>query len=272
MTEKMYNEPIFTLGHLRLLAIYLVTIVALVAGTATHVCWAQDGDEKIPFAGADVFLELNNTDGDLCIHGSIDGDAWKRMSIEDPRGRKIMKVYAEGKLRKHGLTQIDFESANPSFDELDPSVFFKRFPEGEYKIEGRTIDGHEIKSTAILTHVLPGPPENIAVNGVELSDGCDDGPGPWVPGPHFVITWDEVTKSHPELGRPGEPIEVEYYQVILEGLDVGRSFTAYLHPEVTEINVPETFYNYSCCALKLTILVKEASGNKTATVTCFSIE
>jgi hypothetical protein len=270
MTRKMYKESIFTRRHLLLLAIYLVPIIALVAGIATHVCWAQDGDEEISFTDADVFLELNNTDGGLGIQGSIDGDAWKRMSIEDPKGRKIMKVYTGGKLRRHGLTQIDFESAEPSFDELDPGVFFKRFPEGEYDIEGRTIDGQEVESTAILTHVLPGPPDNIVVNGMELPNGCGDGAGPVVRG-RLVITWDAVTESHPELGRTDEPIEVKYYQVVLEQLDLGLSFTADLPPETTEVIVPETFSDYGG-VFKLEILVKEESGNKTATETCFTVE
>lgn len=53
---------------------------------------------------------------------------------EDPRDRKILNIRTGGKLRRHGLPQIDFESAEPSFDDLDPRVFFRRFPEGEYDI------------------------------------------------------------------------------------------------------------------------------------------
>jgi hypothetical protein len=40
---------------------------------------------------------------------------------------------------------------------------------------------------------------------------------------------------------------------------------------VTEIIVPETFTDYGG-EFKLEILVKEESGNKTATETCFDIE
>jgi hypothetical protein len=70
--------------------------------------------------------------------------------IEDPRGRKILKIRTGGKLRRHGLTQLDFESAEPSFDDLHPSVFFRRFPEGEYEIKGRTIDWQEMESPSRL--------------------------------------------------------------------------------------------------------------------------
>lgn len=270
MTKEMQKKSFLPMRHLRLLAIYLVPIIAIVAGATPHAGWANDGGEEIQFGDADVFLELNNTDGDLGFHSSIDGDAWKYLSIEDPRDRKILHISTGGKLRRHGLTQLDFESAEPSFDDLNPRVFFRRFPEGEYEIEGRTIDGQEMESTAMLTHLLPGPPENIAVNGVELPDGCDEPPVLDDSG-SLVITWDEVTESHPELGRTGEPVEVVYYQVVLEQIDLGLAFTADLPPEATEIIVPETFSDYGG-AFKLEILVKEGSGNKTATETCFAIE
>jgi hypothetical protein len=270
MTVKMQKKSFSLIRQLRLLVIYLVPIFAFGAGAAPHAIWAQESGEEIQFADADIFLELNNTDGDLGIHAGIDGDPWKCLMIEDPRGRRILNIRTGGKLRRQGLTQLDFESAEPSFDDLNPRVFFRRFPEGEYDIEARTVDRQEMESTAILTHVLPGPPENIAVNGEVLPDGCDEMPGLEVSGP-LVITWDEVTESHPELGRTGEPVEVVYYQVVLEQADLGLSFTADLPPEMTEIIVPETFSDYGG-EFKLEILVKEESGNKTATETCFHIE
>jgi hypothetical protein len=270
MTKKTQRKSFSPIGHLRLLAIYLVPVIALVAGASLPACWAQENGDEIQFADANVFLELNNTDGDLGFHAAIDGDAWKSLSIENPRDKKSLNIRTGGSLQIHGLTQLDFESAEPPFEELDPGVFFQRFPEGEYDIEGRTIDGQEMESTATLTHVLPGPPRNIAVNGIALSDGCDESAGPVVDGP-LVITWDEVTESHPELGRTGEPIEIVYYQVVLDQLDLGLTFTTELPPETTEIVIPENFSDYGG-AFKLEILVKEESGNKTATETCFTVE
>jgi hypothetical protein len=73
------------------------------------------------------------------------------------------------------------------------------------------------------------------------------------------------------LGRTGEPIEVVYYQVVLDQLDLGLTFTTELPPETTEIVIPENFSDYGG-AFKLEILVKEESGNKTATETCFTVE
>ena len=67
--------------HIRMLAILLIPVVALILGAAAPELWAgqhdDDDDEEIPFDEAKIFFELNNTDGDLGIHALVDGDAWK---------------------------------------------------------------------------------------------------------------------------------------------------------------------------------------------------
>ena len=98
------------------------------------------------FSKSDIFFELNHTDGDLGIHAKIDGDAWKSLEIEDPNERSMLKIRVKGRLRRQGLTEIFMESAEPTFDELDPEVFFARFPEGTYEIEGLSLEGEEIGS------------------------------------------------------------------------------------------------------------------------------
>ena len=57
----------------------IVLLVASLSGVTTLAL----ADEDIPFDEAELFFELNNTDGDLGIHGKIDGDEWKRLEIED---------------------------------------------------------------------------------------------------------------------------------------------------------------------------------------------
>ena len=79
-------------------------------------------EAEVPFSEARIFFELNHTDGDLGIHGLIDGGPWKWISIEDPRELTLMQVSAHNRLRSHGLTEIIFESAEPSFDELPPAA------------------------------------------------------------------------------------------------------------------------------------------------------
>ncbi len=193
-----------------------------VAWIALLIAWAatthadDDGDE-IPFAEAEIFFELNDTDGDLGIHASIDGEPWTRLTIEDPNDREILKIRVRRRLRRQGLTQLSFESAEPPFDELAPEEFFRRFPEGDYEIEGETLEGGELESTAHLSHVMPAPPDNVLVSGMPAAEDCDamDLPVVSVLMP-IEIRWDLVTGSHPEIGNPG-PIDVVQYQLFIAG-------------------------------------------------------
>ena len=118
------------------------TVLSLSAGICVLLfapLTAIADEDETEFAEAHVFFELNNTDGDLGIHALIDGDPWKRMRIEVQNERKILDVKVRGRLRRQGLTEIFFESAEPTFDDLAPEEFFDRFPEGTYEIEGVTI-------------------------------------------------------------------------------------------------------------------------------------
>ena len=75
--------------------------------------FADDPDEdEIEWEVAEVFFELNDTDGDLGIHALIDGEPWKRLTIEDTNERRILGVGVRGRLRRQGLTEIFFESAD----------------------------------------------------------------------------------------------------------------------------------------------------------------
>ena len=123
-----------------------VAALALVLTSTVPMVWADDDDDEIPFDEAHLFFELNNTDGDLGIHALIDGDAWKKLEIEDPRERKMLDVRVSGRLGRQGLTEIFFESAEPTFDELSPKKFFRRFKEGIYEVEGKTLEGKELES------------------------------------------------------------------------------------------------------------------------------
>lgn len=60
-------------------------------------------------------------------------------------------------------------------------------------------------STARLRHVMPAPPDEIFVSGTLIDPGsvdCDEGPVPSVSRP-VIISWNPVTESHPEIGKPG---------------------------------------------------------------------
>ncbi len=233
----------------------------------------EDEDEELSFEEAFIFFELNNTDGDLGIHAKIDGDAWKRLKIkcENGKKRKLLDIKAKSSLRKQGLTEIFFESAEPTFDELTPEEFFERFPEGDCEIEGVTIEGEEIESETEITHLMPAP-AMVSVNGTLFTTDCDEDPLPLVDGDDgVVITWDSVTLSHPDLGITGEPIDVVNYQVVVEIDETLFNVSAILPPDATSFVVPEEILALSD-EIKFEVLVREASYNQTAVESCFELE
>ncbi len=215
----------------------------------------------------ELFFELNDTDGDLGIHGSIDGGPYTRLEIEDPRGRTIFTLLAQGRLAKQGLTQLFFESAEPNFEELDPEAFFLRFPEGEYAIEASR-NGQEFEATVELSHVLAAPPSNVEINGQEAAEDCDAVPLPSVSEP-VVIDWDPVTESHPDVGDPGDgSVEIDRYQFFVEQGDV--KFAVDLPPTVTEFEVP-TEITQAGGTFKFEIIARTSDLNNTAIENCFIV-
>ena len=232
----------------------------------------EDDDEPAePFDEARIYLELNDTDGDLGIHGLVDGDAWAQLEIESPNERQQLKLMAKGSMRQHGLTELFFESDEPKFpDELPLDEFFSRFPAGAWEISGVTIEGDELESVVELSHVLAAPPANVKLNDQEAAENCDVDPLPVVAEP-VTIRWDPVTQSHPTIGAPGL-IEVVQYQLVVE--DEENEFPIFsveLPSDVTSFELPEDFTALGE-AFKFEIVVRTETGNQTAVESCFEIE
>ena len=268
----------------RSLSIAHAAVATVALAIASPAGWADEHDEddgEIPYDEAELFFELNNTDGDLGIHALIDGEAWKRLRIQDPNERKMLNVRVKGRLRRQGLTEFFFESAEPVFDDLAPADFFARFPEGEYKIEGRTLDGSELESEVELTHTMPAPPVPT-VNTEPMAVQCDDEePGydaSEVSAP-VTIAWDEVTMSHPDPDtggagvQPPIPVEINNYEVVVEILDdeVDSTFSIQLPPDSREITLPMEFIALGD-NFKYEVLAREESFNQTAVESCFVLD
>lgn len=247
---------------LRMADIAVATLLAL----APVAALAEEEEE--PFDEAEIFFELNNTDGDLGIHAKIDGDAWKWLRIEDPFDRYMLAVVVQGRLRRQGLTELFFESAEPDFDELPPEEFFSRFPAGIYEIEGVTLEGDELESEVEISHVMPAPADNILISGVAAVENCDVEPLPTV-APPIVISWDPVTSSHPDLGEEGD-IEIANYELVVE-IEAGNVLTAILPPSVTAMEIPAAFVALAD-SFKFEILARAENGNRTAVESCFDVE
>jgi hypothetical protein len=177
-------------------------------------------------------------------------------------------VEAKGRLLRQGLTQLSFESAEPSFDELAPEQFFRRFPAGVYEIEverGRK----EAEAKVRLSHVLAAPPSDITVNDLLAAESCDDPDLPEVSGP-VVVDWEPVTMSHPEIGaQPPRPVPIARYQFFVEQGDTKLGVD--LPPNVTEFEVPEEITSKKG-VFKYEIIARAMNLNNPAVESCFVVE
>ena len=195
----------------------------------------------------------------------------------------MLKVNVRGRLRRQGLTEFFFESAEPTFDELPPEQFFARFPEGTYEVEGVTLEGDELESESEISHAMPAP-ANASVNGFDAAEQCDDEePGYDVTvleDDEVVIAWDPVTTTHPWLGNPqGAPgLTIINYEVVVEadletpdGEEFTTVFSVVLPPDVTEMTVPEEFLEQTD-EFKYEVLARADNWNQTAVESCFLIE
>jgi hypothetical protein len=265
-----------------MLAIILVPVVALILAFAAPELWANDDDDdddddESTFEEAELFFELNNTDGDLGIHALIDGDPWKRLKIKNQKNKKMLDVKVLRGMKKQGLTELFFESAEPPFDSEDPEEeplppqeFFERFPAGDYTIKGTSLEGEKLESVVELTHVMPAPPEPT-VNGEAAAEDCDaDLPVVSSDDP-VIIAWDPVTMSHDELGESGVSIEVVNYEVVVEIDETPWVTSTILPPSVTSFEVPKEILDLAD-EIKFEVLVREVSYNQTAVESCFEIE
>ena len=290
--------------HLKILMYVLATFMA----TSTLVFADDDDDGEIPFEEGWLFFELNDTDGDLGLHGKIDGDEWKKLEIEDPKGRRMLKVKVQGRLKRQGLTELFFESAEPTFGELDPVDFFKRFPEGIYEIEGKTLDGEERENEVYLSHVMPAAPGpgGTKVNTVDAAENCDAVLKIVDPAGGVTISWEAVEFSHASLPPDSAIVniaaDVRYYEVVVEIDESDFKQTAIVPPNVNAWTFSEDFFELAeegvletetddevgcegpavdgtkCLAeYKYEILVRvnnkdDNPGNKSAMESCFLVE
>ena len=228
------------------------------------------------FEVVQIYLELNDTDGDLGIHGLIDGDDWKRLEIEGPGDQELMNIWLRNGLRRQGLTELFFESSEPPFDELSPAQFLQRFRPGIYEVEAVTLDGEEFEEEVRLSHVLAGPPSNVRVNGQPAAENCDAEDLPEVSAP-VTINWDPVTTSHPTIGTPNVAVQVMQYQFVCEIEREGRTpeeivFSVDLPRSRTQFTCPEEFTSLSDGEVKYEIITKLNNNNQTAVESCFELE
>lgn len=258
----------FWLGLLPLLTIPLA--LGTLVLPSRHVAAAAPRAARLepasqPFAVAELFVELNDTDGDLGLHAAIDGGVWTSLEIEGPRERQLLAIVSRGRLSNQGLTQLAFESAEPTFEELDPAEFFRRFPEGVYEIEALAQGGGAFESRVRLSHVLAAPVE-ATVSGLAAAESCDAPVLPEV-APPVLIDWDPVTSSHPEIGKTG-PVTISRYQFFVE--QGATKLSLDLPPTATEFEIPASL-TAAGGQFKFEIIARTSTGNNTAVESCFRV-
>jgi len=193
-----------------------------------------------------IYIEYNATDEDLGFHIFLDGEDWNELTIADPRGRVIFEVRGRGGFGRYGMTELFFEGAEPSLEEVRLRDLLAQFPEGKYRFAGRTVDGSPLKGEGRLTHAIPAGPE-VSTN---------------VNGDTVVILWEPVTE--PPDGFPDRDIEIAGYQVIV------GSFQVTLPASATQVTLPHEFVqSLEPGEHEFEVLAIEDGGNQTITSDSF---
>lgn len=240
--------------HRRLLSKVLLPMVTLLWVATAPQSWADNEGPEIPFSKAKLIIEYNNTAQDVGMQVLLDGEPWKKVVILRPDGLKILDIVTRSSLRMQGLTELFFESSEPSLADVPLAEFLRRFPEGEYEFEGETVDGLKIEGEAILTHVIPAGP-------VILSPVPSHGNPPVVNPNNFFIAWKPVKKTITGSSN----IAIVGYQVIVEQPTPLRTLLMDLPALTTRVKIPPEFFQQRNALHKFEVLAIEAGGNQTIT-------
>jgi hypothetical protein len=190
-----------------------------------------------PFDEAQVFFELNTTDHDMGFQVFLDAEGWQRVSLTDPEGRRVFGLQADTKLAEIGITELRFESAEPS-----PAEVRSRFPAGQYTFRGETVEGTTLASKVNLSQrLLPAP--SITPRNGQLVDPRNT-----------LVRWD----------APG----ADLVEIIIEQDELGHVFDVTLAATNTRLNVPPQFLRPGR-EYKIEILAIAENGNRTIAESTF---
>ena len=231
---------------------FLHTLAIAVLAMAGSLGFAQQPRAE-QLSAARIIFEVNASAGDGGIQIFVDGEGWKRLEVFDPTGQKIFDVFGSSSIGATGLTELFFESAEPSFAELPLDQLLLRFPQGNYRFEGVTVAGARLAGMATLSHTIPAGPKVVApAEGATLPRNAP-----------VVIDWNPVTQPFPGTTSP---VTIGGYQVIVER-DKRKSTVAFqvtLPPTVTRVTVPAEFIQ-ARKEYKFEVLAIDKSGNQTIT-------
>lgn len=242
-SANVSGKSIGMTGHMSMRSVFLVAVVTLLFTVPT--LWAS------PFSQTRIIIEVNATAGDAGIQIFVDAAGWQKLEVFDPNGQKIFDVRGSGSVGRQGVTELFFESAEPSFAEQSLNELFTRFPAGNYTFKGTTVDGQTLNGKATLKHNIPaGPAIVFPAEGAVLNPG-----GP------VVIDWEPVANPFPGTASA---VSIVGYQVIVERMKPQplRVFSVNLQSTVTQVTVSPEFIQANA-EYTFEVLAIEASGNQT---------
>jgi len=230
-------------------AVGLAAVLAV--AVASSIASADDLAKPIRFSKAKILIELNETGNDAGIQMLLDGEGWEQVTVYGPDGgRKLIDIRARGSVAQIGLTELSFESEEPSLAELPLEDLLAMFPEGRYRIVGTTVEGRDLIGSAVLSHDIPAGPSLVApVEGAIVDPDA------------LVIDWDPVVEP--------AGIQIRGYQVIVELPQPLRTFSVDLPAAVTAVSVPAEFLEPGT-DYKFEILAVAKNGNQTITESTFA--
>ena len=254
-----------TIRATRVLALPLVILALLLTGVGSAPPVGEAQGAPL-LTQAELFLELNDTDGDLGIHGSN-----RRRALDEPRDRRPGRTALASALQQRTAADSGYDSTvlrerrtavrRAAACRIPPTLPGGPVP----RSRPRRRTGAEFETTATLSHVLAAPPDNITLSGTPLSEDCDANV-PLVATP-IMVEWDPVTSSHPEMGKRGQ-VRINRYQVFVER--EGVNLAVDLPPNVTKFEVP-TGITALGGQFKFEIIAGTTKGNNTAVESCFRV-
>ena len=186
---------------------------------------------------------MNATAQDAGIQALLDGEGWDHVKVFGPDRDLLLEIEADGSVGDIGVTELFFESAEPSLADLPLDELQAMFPEGRYRFVGTTVEGQRLVGSARLSHDIPAEP-----NVVSPAEGAVIDPA------NAVITWEPVTEP--------AGITIAGYQVIVELPDPLRVFSVDLPAGHTSVTVPAEFLD-PATDYKFEVLAIAENANQT---------
>lgn len=229
------------------------------------VCKKRPG-RTADIATAKLIIENNATDEDLGVHGAFDDDGWSELCVFAPDGRPIAVFDPRGQLNDLTMAGVFFESREPPISDFSMKDLAAVFPEGMYRVRGRSFDGRTLVGSARFTHDVPAAP---TITAPALAEDPEK-PGAPVSRKGLVVDWKPVKET-----VTGEAVSISGYEVIVtkEEHEDPHGFSqpiydVHVRPSVNALRVPAQFLE-SDTLYELEVLSLEESGNQTISVGFF---